>query len=160
MKTRGRRTWGEANMPGQNMLSWVYPLAFTLLQIYFPPVKFFMRRRWLCSMVMPAVQTWQSSSTLELRKLHPLSRLQPDWPHQQVWQRCARFAPEESYQAITFLHASLWGMQFGATQLWTYIDVYVFESGSKVHYKMDLLAVAGQGWAWRAVDEERTPHYN
>lgn len=61
MKTWGRETGGAANMPGQNMLSWVHPLAFTLLQIYFPPVKFFMRRRWLCSVVMPELlHSWSS----------------------------------------------------------------------------------------------------
>lgn len=33
----------------------------------------------------------------------------------------------------TFLHASLWGiMHFGAVQLETYIDVYVFESASEL----------------------------
>lgn len=63
------------------------------------------------------------------------SRVQPGWPHQRVWGRCDGFPPEESYQATskTFLHASLWGMMhFGAMQLETYIDVYVFESASEL----------------------------
>lgn len=65
----------------------------------FPPVKFFMRRRWLCSMAMPTVQTWQSSSTVELLKLLPPKRVQHDWPHQRGWGRRERFPREEISQA-------------------------------------------------------------
>lgn len=124
MKTRGSETRGEANMPGQNMLSWVYPLAFTLLQIYFPPAKFFMRRHWLCSMVMlellhsgapetpPAesVATWLTSTagmTKTWKGLLPKKVSRPD------------FSPRESPRNAVWCYATI--------DIYD-VDVYLFES--------------------------------
>lgn len=58
----------QSSMPGQNMynLALVYPLAFKLLQIYFPLIKFFMRQYWLCSLVLPQQNGAGGSNLTEL----------------------------------------------------------------------------------------------
>lgn len=75
LKKKKKQSWDvkqghlrQSSMPGQNMynLALVYPLAFKLLQIYFPPIKFFMRQYWLCSLVLPQQNGAGGSNLTEL----------------------------------------------------------------------------------------------
>lgn len=86
-------------MPGQNMynLALVYPLAFKLLQIYFPPIKFFMRQYWLCSLVLPQQNGAGGSNLTE----HPAEcSVKPG--------RCRPPRPKVNHKALLFLHARQW----------------------------------------------------
>lgn len=141
----------QRSMPGQNMynLALVYPLAFKLLQIYFPPIKFFMRQYWLLQFG-PAtaersrgVQTWLSSSQSGA----------PNSPHrvrrnQRVRGRRRPPRPKVNHKALLFLHARQ-RLTSQRNTLWNYVNMDTrthLLSAWELDYKIDMFVVAGQVW--------------